>query len=237
MSHAYLEPNTDQTFRIVADDDAQGLYDFQKIIDTSRRMEREGNVEGACDARYQAFRRIYDLLPEGEETILDWHDDNTRAAVMLAGYSAIDHFLIGDWDMSAGMHELILEIDPEDHLEATTRLAYTYIALGEFDSLDEIINDVSDKHADKQVLLLWSEWQRYGKLPEGNLVRFKSRFAPYFNEFTADEHPVDATYLADIDGERPSPQALARELWLQTEHLWTLFPDFIEALKNVPLGR
>ena len=232
MSQAQLKPTADQTFRIVATDDPQGLYDFQAIIAASRRMEHEGNVEGACNLRYQAFQRIYDLLPEGEETILDWHDPATQAAVMLINYSAIDHFLIGDWEMSAGMHELILEIDPEDHLEATTRLAYTYIALGECDSLDEIINDVSDKYADKQVLLLWSEQRRSGRFPEGTLRRFKSHFAPYYREFTADEHPVTPEYLVDIDSERPSPDALARELWLQTEHLWMLFPDFIAELRK-----
>ncbi len=230
MSHACLEPTADQTFRIVPGDDPKGVYDFGRIIDASRRLERT-DLEWACNLRYEAFRRIYDLLPEGEETILDWHDDNTRAAVMLVNYSAIDHFLIGDWEMAAGMFELLLEVDPEDHLEATTRLAYTYIALGEFDSFDEIINDISDKYADRQVLLLWSEWRRAGRLPEGNFVRFRTRFAPYFREFTDDDHPVTPEYLADIDGDRPSPEALARELWLQTEHLWTLFPGFIEALR------
>lgn len=231
MSHAQLEPNADQTFRIVAPDDARGSYDFRKIIETSRRRESAGDIEGACNLRYEAFRRIYEILPEGEETILDWHDQNTQAAVMTVNYSAIDHFLIGDWEMAAGMFELLLEIDPEDHLEATTRLAYTYLAMGETDSFDEIINDISDKYADRQVLLLWSEFRRSGELPEGNLVRFKSRFAPYYREFTAADHPVTPEYLADIDGERPSPEALARELWLQTEHLWTLFPDFIAQLK------
>ncbi len=232
MSQAQLKPTADQTFKIVTADDPQGLYNFAAIIAESRRMESENNVEGACNLRYQAFQRIYDLLPEGEETVLDWHDENTRAAVMLISYSAIDHFLIGDWEMSAGMHELILEIDPEDHLEATTRLAYTYIALGEFDSLDEIINDVSDKYADKQVLLLWSEQRSSGRFLEGNLRRFKTHFAPYYREFTADQHPVTPEYLADIDSERPSPEALARELWLQTEHLWMLFPDFIAELRK-----
>lgn len=232
MPHPYLQPNADQTFRIEVPEDHGGLYDFEKVIETARRMERDGDIEGACNTRYQAFQRIYDLLPEGEETILDWHDDNTRAAVMLINYSAIDHFLIGDWEMSAGMHELVLEVDPEDHLEATTRLAYTYIAMGEFESLDEVINDISDKFADKQVLLLWSEHRRAGRLPEGNLRRFKSHFAPYYSEFIADEHPVTDQYLADIDSERPSQAALARELWLQTEHLWLLFPDFIEKMKN-----
>ncbi len=232
MPQVQLKPNADQTFRIVTADDPQGLYDFAAIIAASRRMECENDVEGACNLRYQAFQRIYDLLPEGEETILDWHDENTQAAVMLISYSAIDHFLIGDWEMSAGMHELILEIDPEDHLEATTRLAYTYIALGEFDSFDEVINDISEKHADKQVLLLWSEQRRCGKFMDGNLIRFKTRFAPYYREFTAAEHPVTPEYLADIDSERPSQEALARELWLQTEHLWMLFPDFIAELKK-----
>ena len=230
--HAHLLPNPDQTFRIVAENDPRGLYDFRKAIDDARQRERVGDIEGACNLRYEAFRRLYDLLPEGEETVLDWHDDNSRAAVELANYSAIDHFLVGDWEMAAGLFELVLEIDPEDHLEATTRLAYTYLAMGETDSFDEVINDISDKYADRQVLLLWSEYRRTGTLPEGNLVRFKTRFAPWFREFTADDHPVDAAYLTDIDGERPSPEALARELWLQTEHLWTLFPDFIEKLKQ-----
>ncbi|MDR2913095.1 MAG: hypothetical protein LBV38_07415 [Alistipes sp.] len=233
MAQAQLQPTTDQTFRIVADDDPKGLYDFRRVIDESRRREQQGDVEGACNVRYEAFRRLYDMLPEGEETILDWHDDNTRAAVELAGYSGIDHFLVGDWEMAAGVLELVLEIDPEDHLEATTRLAYVYLAMGEFDSFDDIINDISDKHADRQVLLLWSEHRRNGKLPEGNLIRFKSRFAPYYREFVAPTHPVTPEYLAEIDSERPSPEALARELWLQTEHLWILYPDFIEHLRNL----
>jgi tetratricopeptide (TPR) repeat protein len=232
MSHVYLEPTADQTLRIVTDNDPKGLYDFRRAIDSSRKLERAGDIEGACNLRYEAFRRLYDLLPEGEETILDWHDPASRAAVELANLSAIDHFLVGDWEMAAGIFEFVLEVDPEDHLEATTRLAYVYLAMGETDSFDDVINDISDKYPDRQVLMLWSEWRRAGRLPEGNLVRFKTRFAPWYREFTADEHPVTPEYLADIDSDRPSPEALARELWLQTEHLWTLFPDFIEALRT-----
>ena len=232
MRHVYLDPTPDQTFRIVAPDDPQGLYDFRRALDASRALERSGDVEGACDLRYQAFRRLNDLLPEGEETILDWHDPSSQAAVELAWHSAIDHFLIGDWEMSAAILELVLEIDPEDHLEATTQLAYTYVAMNELDSFDEIINDISDKHADKQVLLLWSEWRRVGVLPEGTLQRFRTRFAPWYVEFTSSTHDITDAYLADIDSDHPSPEALARELWLKTEHLWLLFPKFIEAIKG-----
>ncbi|HJF89703.1 MAG TPA: tetratricopeptide repeat protein, partial [Alistipes onderdonkii] len=44
-------------------------------------------------------------------------------------------------------------------------------------------------------------------------------------------HPADDAYLRDIEGERPSVQAQARELWLQTENLWVLWPGFIAALR------
>ena len=43
--------------------------------------------------------------------------------------------------------------------------------------------------------------------------------------------PADDAYLRDIESERPTPQAQARELWLKTENLWTAFPGFIAALK------
>lgn len=90
---------------------------------------------------------------------------------------------------------------------------------------------MSDKYASREILLLWSAFRRCGKLPEGELQRFKTRFAPYFAEFTAEEHPADETYLRDIESERPSLRAQARELWLQTENLWCLWPGFIGALR------
>ena len=48
----------------------------------------------------------------------------------------------------------------------------------------------------------------------------------------SDKHEITPDYLADIESERPSREAQARELWLQTEHLWTQFPGFVEALKK-----
>jgi hypothetical protein len=53
----------------------------------------------------------------------------------------------------------------------------------------------------------------------------------YLEEWRAEEHPADERYVADISSERPSRQAQARELWLQTEHLWEANKEFIEALK------
>ena len=100
-----------------------------------------------------------------------------------------------------------------------------------FQAFDEVVNDISDKYPGRGILLLWSAYRRDGRLPEGELQHFRTRFAPWFAEFTADEHPADDTYLRDIEGEHPSSAAQARELWLRTENLWVLWPGFIDALR------
>lgn len=227
MQKARLEPTADQTFEVVG----SGPYDFEKVLDQTRRMQEEGDVEGACNARFQAFQRLAELIPEDEEVILEWNHRNSRAALELIRATAIDHFLINDFEMSAALLEMLLELDPEDHLEGSQQLAFDYLAMGEDELFDEVINDVSDKHPGREVLLLWSAFRRDGRLPEGELQRFRTHFAPFFAEFTADEHPADEAYLRDIGSERPSPAAQARELWLQTENLWVLWPGFIDALR------
>ncbi len=227
MLKATLEPTPDQTFEVIG----EGPYDFEKVLSQTRRMERAGNVEEACNARFQAFQRLAELIPEDEEVNLEWNHRNSRAALELIQASAIDHFLINDFEMSAALLELLLELDPEDHLEGSQLLAFDYLAMGEEELFDEVINDVSDKSPARELLLLWSAYRRDGTLPEGELKRFRTHFAPWFAEFTATEHPADEAYLQDIESERPSAAAQARELWLQTENLWDLWPVFIEALR------
>lgn len=227
MLKATLEPTPDQTFEVIG----EGPYDFEKVLSQTRRMERAGHVEEACNARFQAFQRLAELIPEDEEVNLEWNHRNSRAALELIQASAIDHFLINDFEMSAALLELLLELDPEDHLEGSQLLAFDYLAMGEEELFDEVINDVSDKSPARELLLLWSAYRRDGTLPEGELKRFRTHFAPWFAEFTATEHPADEAYLRDIESERPSAAAQARELWLQTENLWDLWPVFIEALR------
>ena len=71
-----------------------------------------------------------------------------------------------------------------------------------------------------------------GRLPSGEMIHFRKSFPVFYAEFTSDKHEITPDYLADIESERPSREAQARELWLQTEHLWTQFPGFVEALKK-----
>ena len=227
MRKAVLEPTPDQTFEVVG----EGPYDFSRVLARTRQMQAEGDVEGACNARFQAFPLLAQLIPEDEEVNLEWNHRNSRAALELIRASAIDHFLINDFELSAALLEMLLELDPEDHLEGSQLLAFDYLAMGEEELFDEVINDISDKSPAREILLLWSAYRRDGKLPAGELQRFRSHFAPWFEEFTAAEHPADEAYLRDIESEHPTPAAQARELWLQTENLWALWPVFIEALR------
>lgn len=231
MIRPQLRPTANQTFEIVADP-ADRNWDFVEVLARSRREEQQGDIEAACNTRYHAVQRLEELIPDTGEVIFEWEDDNSQAALEVIYCSAIDHFLISDWEMSAAMLEMLLELDPEDHLEATIRLAYTYLAMEEYDSYDDIANDISDKYPDKEILTLWSEYRRTGTLPAGEVRNFRKRFGVYFDEFIADEHPADERYLHDIASERPAPTTLARELWLQTEHLWTQFGGFVEALRR-----
>lgn len=226
MQKASLNPTADQTYEVIG----EGPYNFTKILAHTREMEASGDVEGACNERFQAFQRLAELVPDDEEINLEWNHRNSRSALEVIYASAIDHFLINDFEMSAALLELMLELDPEDHLEGSELLAFDYLAVDEQELFDEVINDVSDKSASRTLLLLWSAFRRDGRLPEGELQHFKTRFTPYFAEFTAAEHAADESYLRDIEGERPSQQAQARELWLRTENLWSLWPGFVAAL-------
>ena len=207
-------------------------YDFAAILAQSRRCEREGDVERACNLRYDGIKKLIDLIPDEDEIWLDWEDRGNQAVLELLKGSAIDHFLVGDFEMAAGLFEMELDMDPEEHLEATKPLAYCYVALGEYESFDEIVDDISDKYPEKEILKLWSEFRRTGRLPSGEMIHFRKSFPVFYAEFTSDKHEITPDYLADIESERPSREAQARELWLQTEHLWTQFPGFVEALKK-----
>lgn len=233
MKKAQLMPTSNNTYRIVYTEGENGVAcDFGTALVCSERQEESEKIHEACDTRFKAFQQLMHLIPETENIELEWDDDNSRNAMLLIYYSAIDHFLIGDFEMSGAMFELLLDLDPEDHLYASKPLAYAYLALEEYELFDEVLNDVSDKYPDKSLLAIWSDFRRTNVIPEGELRRFKQSFEPYYNEFISDDHTVDEEYLSAIDGERPPKWALARELWLQTEHLWALFPDFIEALKK-----
>ncbi len=230
MKRGYLNPTPDQTFEIRVGE--RGECNFRKMLRDAQEMQAEGHIEEACNLRFNSVQVLQELLGDNDEVQLEWNNENSRSAIELVHLSAIDHFLINDFEISSALLELALDLDPEDHVEASNLLAYDYLAMGEYELFDEVINDISDKYASRTILLLWAGFLRDGALPSGELHSLKSRFTPYYTEFTAESHAADEEYLTDIESARPSTKAQARELWLQTENLWRIHPSFIESLRN-----
>ena len=232
MSVPQFVPTADNLYVISYPERTAKEYDFQSLLSQSKTCERNGEVERACNLRYDGVKRLIDLLPDEDEIVLDWEVEENQDILKLLRGSAIDHFLVGDFDMAAGLMEMTLDMDPEDHLETTKLLAYCYVALAEYELFDEIVNDISGKYPEKEILKMWSEYRQTNVIPAGELIHFKRNFPVFYAEFTAEEHLVSDEYLNDIESEHPSRESQARELWLQTEHLWTQFPGFIEALQS-----
>ena len=147
MTGIRLTPTSENTFRISC---TSSQFNLGRILENSKELELDGEIEAACNMRFDAFQQLMESIPDDEEITLEWECLDNQNALLLINYSAIDHFLVGDFEMSAAMLEFILELDPEDHLEATKRLAYSYIALEEYELYDEIINDISDKYVEKE---------------------------------------------------------------------------------------
>lgn len=230
IERSYLRPTAEQTFEISAQQRPD--LNFRALLDRALKYQSEGDLQRACELRFKAAQTLQEALPEEDEIILEWSDKNSQAALEVLYLSGIDNFLVADYELSSALLELGLELDPEDHYEMTNLLAYNYLALGEFELFDEVINDVSDKHPSRMLMLLWSSHLRDGVIVQRELLAFKSRYNPFYEEFTSSAHPVDDNYIKDIESERPSKAAQARELWLQTEHLWREHPEFIDALKG-----
>lgn len=228
MQKSALKPTVNQTFEICS----EGGDVFAAALEHSYALQQAGHIEEACNERYHAFQNIAELIPDDEEIVLEWEHPNTQAAIETIYASAVDHFLAGDMELSTAMFEMLLDLDPEDHTGAVRLLAFCYVETGEYELLDEIINDISDKEPDKHILLMWSAFRQEGNIPVGELQLMSRRFGDYLREFTAEEHPADENYLQAVAAEHPSAAVMARQLWLQTECLWSHHPDFITALQR-----
>lgn len=222
-----FNPTSDQCFELVG----RGPYNFVRATESIDRLVAEGRYNEACEARYNAFVALAEVMPEDEAMMLSWEHANSRAAMSIIYGSAMDHFRIGDLEMTMAQLEMLLDCDPEDHFEAVNMLAMCYIATEEWDSYNDIAIDLSEKSAEGVVTRLWAS-QRRGAMDGKLLALLKSRYRAYYDELVSDDHPDDEAYRRDIASERPSPVAVAREWWLITEPLWAEYHDFVEALKS-----
>lgn len=224
-----FNPTPDQTFEL----EGRGDYDFVRHLNTVENLVKEARYDEACECRYAAFQHLAEILPEDEAMPLRWEHANSRASMSILYGSAMDHFRIGDVEMTMAQLEMLLECDPEDHFEAINLLALCYIATEEWEAYEDITLDLTDKSAEAVVAQLWASLLRDGELNRRLLTTLKSRHKAYWEELIADEHPEDEAYVRDISSDRPTQAAEAREWWLLTEPLWHEYPDFITALRKV----
>ena len=222
MAKITLKPTENQNFILLGGE-------FAKVLDNAHKQEAEGNFEAACNTRYQAFQQIVDVLPEDDVAELDFSHPNTRAAIEIIYGSAVDNFLAGDVELSAAQLELLLECDSEDHIEATPQLALCYIALEEWECLEEIVPDLGEKSAFKPLVEALAEYARTGSV-SAEIKAALRRHRHLCEELSRDDHPADEAYLKDIASERPTQQALAREIYLRCEPLLLKYEDFTAKL-------
>jgi tetratricopeptide (TPR) repeat protein len=219
----FFEPLANGLFRII------DPSPFEEARALAQRHTAEGAFREACQVRFEACRRLLDLLPDdgADPVSLDFERPENLSPLFLLHGSAIDHFLIGDYELAAALLETLLDLDEEDHLGASQTLAWSYIALNERESFEAIRPDLDDKSPEKALAELWAELRFDGRVAPEKIADFRARFPAVYREFTAADHPADDVWLADIDGPHPSPEARARRIWLQTEPLWQQFPELV----------
>ena len=222
MGKITLKPTENQNYILLGGE-------FAKVLDHAHKQENEGDFEGACNTRYKTFQQIVDIMPEEESVELDFSHQNTRAAIEIVYGSAVDNFLAGDVELSAAQLELLLECDSEDHIEATPQLALCYLALEEWECLEDILPDLGDKSPLKALVEALAEFVREGSVAEERVAALR-RHRHLYEELRSAEHTADENYLRDISSERPTQQALAREIYLRCEPLLVKYEQFLKQI-------
>lgn len=225
MGKITLKPTENQNFILLGGD-------FQKVLDAAHQQESEGNFEGACNLRYKTFQQIVEVLPEEEAVELDFSHPNTRSAIEIIYASSVDNFLTGDVELAAAQLELLLECDSEDHVEATPQLALCYIALEEWECLEDILPDLGDKGALRPLVEALAEFARTGDISAKKIAELRLH-RPLCEVLCGEEIVADEAYLRDIASERPSQKALATEIALRCEPLFSKYGEFLPLLKTL----
>ena len=203
---------------------------YAQLLRRCEEQERGGNYASACEARFDAVQAFLDRVGE-EPVALDWEDQNSRSLLELIYRSASDHLQIGELEMAVALWESVIDMDEEDHFEATMILAFCYVALEDWDCLESARFDISPKMPEYHLLQLWERYIKSREIDQSALRELRTRHKMWWEEFTADEHPADEAYFADCRSERPSKRTEAREFWFATAPLWEDYREFLEKIK------
>lgn len=205
--------------------------DCNAVLRSSKDKQRQGLWAEACEIRAEAAQRVIDAV--GDEPVrLDWEDASSRSALQLLYMSAADYLSIGEVETATALWESVVDLDEEDHLQATVMLAFCYVYLEDYDCLESVLPDISPKSPESALLSLWSAYRRCGGIDRDALRQLRQRHKAWYEEFVAEEHPIDEEFSADARQERPQQRTEAREFWFATAPLWENNSDFLSAIKR-----
>lgn len=207
-------------------------YNLEAVLAASAGLSRQGDIQAACELRFKSSALILDVLPDDEDIILEWQAEQyNRQAVELIYCSGMDHFAFGDYEYAAGMLEMALMLDEEDHFDATIPLAFCYVALQEWELLDETLMDITNPSFERTLIITWAECRQQKISPAQARQRLSDEAPDLLIELLASDHSTSDEMLIDMESLHPSKKAHAHTLWLRTEGLWQSFPEFIDALR------
>lgn len=207
----------------------EGGEQLSALLRRSHSLAAQGNIAEACELRLEGVEALLNAIGE-EEVRLEWDNKESRAAMELLYLSASDHLAIGEIETAATLWEQLLAVDDEDHLEAVIMVALCYVALEEWDCLEDALFNISPKIAEYQLINLWAEYRKSGGIDMDALHTLRTRHKAWWAEFTATEHPADETFLNDRRAERPSQQTEAREFWFASEVIWQMNKNFLTTI-------
>ena len=92
--------------------------------------------------------------------------------------------------------------------------------------------DVDDKSALKQLLRAILSFVASGSIDPATIAALSRYHKEFYAELLALEHSTDERYVQDISSERPSREAVARELYLRCEPALDHLPEFMSALRE-----
>lgn len=155
---AELLPQENGSFRIA------GFADKVDRVDAVR-----DDIATVCQLRLDILSEVMELLGDNEVE-LDMSDRQTASVVRVMAMSAVDHFMVCDFEMSASISEIVLELDPEDHFSVVSTLVYCYAMLEDADAVQQLLPFADMPDEEKELVSAVAAFRCEEKniiLPEG----------------------------------------------------------------------
>lgn len=199
-------------------------YNFEAALELARRYAEKGDHDRACQVRFHAASEAVNALDDEDEYFeLDWENPENQEFIEIITSSGTDFYMHGDFEMAAALFETALSLDSQDHVDVTPQLAFSYIAIDDWEGYESLKNDLGQGSMIEALVESFAAYRRGVELTKElpmELVR----------EIKAEEHDIDDDFIAQADKERVTKSVAARELWYRHMPVFEVFPEFKRCL-------